>query len=1580
MAKSPSTRQIFLRTFSWVVVTASLLSMVEAEEVVSVIGLVHDAREAVGTTNNAAALALTSHALELDPAYGEAWKQQGRVLMLMHRPEEALQSFFPAQILLPKDEDLTRWQQHTLVDLGRYRELATNIEQWTDPEVAALDRGLVARLLSTLLDDNDGPAAARLAARWSRAVTNETDYASAMALFHLASQDPDTAARHLAHLRPTGTNINPMAALAFDRWGVALMAQREPEKAIAAFNASLTHRPDGLNALRDLGWALRQAGQPEKAISTWQRGISLSPSAMEWSAWVADTQLQLGQADKAEQSTNDLLAAVPEHEQGRILKLAALLIQNSPEAARFETEVRSGLNGRRLALLGRVRADRHTGDYAVAAERLEDYLRDAPSDVVVRSTLLEVYRDWAASVPRKDSMKPLERMLALEPRHAGAQRDLGWAWWSQGDHEKGLALLDESIRNNVGNRDEVIVQVYTALMEDGQRDRATEKLKEWAPGTSMADLGRRLFAQGRLVAAEPALELAWLAWANTQDPRDIGLLLAFTHALKGECENWTTYFDPRTQSSLDLLEADQLDMLFEILTLCADNPEAFALMAQAEKLTKDRPEFDPRVTGAVEAAADRSRQQGDYGLALRLYRRVLARDRDRLCYLRAAECAEALGRRDSAVTLLQEIARATSSEAVRQGALGKVAAYRGDLKRAITSYQKSLEVAPDQEDVRRALFAALILQNRLPEAREQAAWFVQKLESGARHLRPELAEMWTALGDRQAALKFWQELAQTYPASAYFTIEYARALYLAGQPVEAERLLKALVEKRPEVRAYTLLAELHSALGRHEQVLEDTGKGLDLEITRDLLRLLAEAAEALGRPSIAYASATALLNDDPGNAAMARLASRSLLDQGLWPEARLFAAGLTNRNSANLDALLALSEVARRTGRTKDAVQIAETVTRQRPWDLEALRRESIAWMERGHFAQALRVLQGHVEEHPAPPVAALLYHDVISGPYPGRNTPEQIAAHVAGLAGHGYRFLTPDQLDLNKASTEKAVLLFIADTDAQTLEALDRALAEHGARATYAGFSSDDARRMPGQPTQQQLKALRENGRWFIASSGPMELVRDLGDGGSPGGNALVERRRNVQTGQLETDAELQQRQREMLEDLADALPASPRVLLYPRGDYGQRALDSDAVALESLRRAVGGPFQLAFAADDSGVLPARPDPLRMPLKTVPPNWSADHLLAHIRISNPAVNLQLQQANVYYLNHQYPEAEAWFAAAMQNGAPPLKAPAGTVSAGADNNRIALDRLSLAFSNLDPSGAQAQRILNQAPLATEANPLLYVRGENDNRNRSYLRTGTRAGWPVNQSLRPEFLLDHTRWKSKGLPSVDGLRYGAGTRWSIQPQTWVDGQLWRMDYEGHQFNDYWGGFLRVRVPQPFTQGEINLEATREEVGTVEAIQRAIEQWNYAIRTTARIADQADLTINGSYLDRDDINDTRQVDGRLLWQVRNQPYAGYGIYAQIADSWKNAAEYYAPMEVHQYQLMGEWRGTQGPLTYQATAQAGYARAQYRDWRFAWSTRVLMEYAIWRRLYGFVDANYLDTVGYQRWLMSGGVGARF
>jgi tetratricopeptide (TPR) repeat protein len=1540
-----------MRSWNYCSVLAALLwgQVAAAAGPGSVVGLISQARAEVGATNLVRALELCRQAVRLDPAYGEAWKQQGRILMLLQRAPEAADSFRPAALLRPDDQELSVWRKHLLVDLGRYRELADQMRSQSDAELAAVDHHLMSRMLAALLEANDTATATDLASRRARAATNALDRASAHALVDLMNQKTASAERTLDGLGRPGASTHHVVALAYEQLGVAFMKERDARRAEAAFASALAYHPDRLSTLREWGWSQRQAGQPELAISTWQRGLARSPTALGWAAWVADTQLQLGQAERAEQSLQPLLAAQPDHEQARRLKLAALLMQQHPGAAAYEQEVLVQLNGRRTAVLGHALADRYAGRFAEAAERLEQYRRDAPADDEVKQALLETYAQWAARTPRPANQVPLERMLALDPQHPGALRDLGWIHWSRGDRTRGLELLDHAIENGVNNRDEVIAQVYTALAESGDTTEAAERLKKWAPGTTGQELGKRLFQQGNLLAAEPVLESAWMAWANTQPPRDVGLLLAFTRALKGNCENLTDFFDPRGANQLTLLEPDQLDILVETLTLCTDHPDAFALMQQVEQDLGGRPDFVPEVTAALEAAADRQRLQQNFAQALRLYRRVLARDGDRPSYLRAAECAEALGRRDVAVALMEGVARQSKVEAVRRGAAGKLAEYRNDLSHAARNYQLSLAAAPDHAEVRLALFGVLLRQGRLAEAREQTAWFVQQHEAGARHLRTTLAEMQAALGDDETALRFWQELAAAHPGSAYYAIEQARALYKLGRPDEAETLLQKQIERGGEVRAWQLLAELHAAQGRYADVLTDTERGLEIEVTRDLLRLRAEAAELLQRPVTAQQAAAALLQDDPGNASMARLYTRALMDLGQLDEARRFAESLVGRNPANLHALIALERMATREQRRDEATRWADTMVQQRPWDVEAVRRRSEALAGQRKYGQAMDALRPHLEQKPEPALVALVYHDVISGPYPGRNTGEQIADHIARLAADGYRFLTPDQLSSDQRPPEKSVVLFLEGADARSVARVDEALAAHQARATLAGFTTRDLRGRPGQPQPDERQALLDNGRWFIASSGPLEEARILVDQRGTTGHPLTQRRWDPGTGRRETDDALRRRLEEMLTDMSEPLPAAARVLLYPRGDYGQLALDTDPATLEILHRALSNRFQIAFASDESGFVLPGMNPHYWPVKSVPPGWTAAQLTDHLLQANPLARLHRQREQLLQWSQSPSGNRPWFTMAA----------AGSVRA----------------SDLSAFGEG----LSAGP-AEHAHVLVHGGGENDNEQRDRYHAGAWAQHPLSGRVVAEALLDYNQWRRDGWNTAEGVRSGAGARWYAAPGLWVDGRLTRMDYLDDHLNDFVGGFLRIRLPQPRWGGDLHLEANRDEVGTVDAIERAIEQWNYVLRATARLGERTEGQLNASYTDRDDVNDTRAVEGRLLWRARQTPHLGLGLYGQIADSWKNPSEYYAPMEVHQYQAMGQWNANRGKLNVQATAQAGYARAQYRDWRFAWGTRVLAEYAIWRRLYMFADLSYQDTVGYQRWHMSGGLGARF
>lgn len=1555
---------------------AGALASPVPEPPISVVGLLHDARLAVGDTNLILALDLAARAVRLDPAYGDSWKQEGRVLMLMHRPEEAMRSLAVASRLQPDDEDLAWWHLNLLHELGRYHELVTQVEALPADKARDMDETLLTRILGDMFDHDDALPAGRLAARWSTLSTQQTSRAAAQAMVLVIGRDLETARHTLETMKPGSEGANAMAALGYHRLGLAYLAQRQNGPAVAAFESALKFGPERLATWRDLGWALRASGQTDQAIALWKRGVAAHPKAQEWLTWIADAYLEQGKVAEAGQAADQLLAAQPNHEQARMQKLAALLMAGHAGAPAYEEALKADSSGARIILLAHAWADRYAQAYEKAADRLESYCREVPADQEARRLLVDTYNRWASTLSRREAFAPLERALQIDPENPACMRDLGWAYWARGERDRSVTLLDRAIQSGVANRDEVIIQVFAGLAESGQEERALDLLKQWAPEMSMLAIGRRLFDQGRLVAAEPVLELAW---GNQEDPPTCGYLLGFTRALNGHCGDLQVYVEPLFRSALSTQTQETVDSLFEAVAICGERAESFALMERLNKETGGRPAYVARVTEMLESGADRRRVARDYSHALRLYRRVLARDPNRLCYLRAAECAEALGRRTTAISLLTVLGKQAEDEAVRHGVAGKLAEYRYDLLRAAELYQQSLKARPDQGDVRRALFSVLVRQGRLEEAREQATWFVQQYEAGRLSVRTEIAEMWTVLGETEDALDFWNALSAAYPDSSYYAVERARALFRLGRPAEAEALILELNQRAEDVRAYEILAEIHAAQARPDLVLADTEKGLTVEVTRDLVRLRAEAAEALQKPAIACEMANTLLQEDPGNQVMARMKSRALMSMGSNQAARVYLRELTNRNPAQVHALIGLRELATRERAWSEAVKLSETMVRQRPWDLDAVRRYSMSLTDNRQGKKSLDLLRRHVKTQPTPALAALVYREVISGPYPGRNTPQQIATHLERLRAAGYQFLTPDQLNLDALPRQKSVLLIIADTDARSLAEIDQALTTYGARATYAGFTTRDVRALPGRPTQAQVQALQKSGRWALASSGPLALPRIVIDEQGTLGNPLCQRQLNSATGATESNDELRARVDQLLADMAAPLDQSSRVLLYPRGDYGQLALDTDAEAMQVLQQAVAAHFTLAFAADDAGFITEPNHPQRLPAKSIPAGWSADALLAHLAASNPDVNLQLQYARTLNWNGHPQEAAAWFQLALANGARGIE-PDEPRGSGRASDAARSERRLMAALGLDTNDMRVVESLHDLRPHHDGHAQLQAGYTEDREDRRTAQQGAAAFAQISQTVRLEGLAEFQRWKKTGEGQEDGLRTGAGARWYLRPDLWLDGRLWWMDYEQDSLDDFWGGFLRVRVPNAAVRGEVNLEANRSEVGTVEAIRQAIRQWQYNFRSTSRLGDHVDFLLNGGYVERSDENDSRVVDGRLLWRVRENPYLGVGLAGQVADSRRDPEAYYAPMELHQYQIVGQARGRLDRFTYTASLQTGLGREQYIQWRMVWGASAQLEYALWKQLYLFGELNYQETATYDHLQAIGGVGQRF
>lgn len=1560
------------RRTTWFLLAVGLLGGVLAargSRTESVVGLLHRSRVAIGATNFAEALEFAQAAVRQDPAYGEAWKQQGRVFMLMNLPAVADASFATALELMPDDADIPRWRLHQEIDLGRNREVLDQLDRQTDAELAAVDEAVITRVLTEVIDSGAREQAAALSARWARAAPRAESRRIAAALTQVLGGRTDEADAALRQVKPPPGTPTALAALAWDQVGQAQLAARDAKRAIHSFDRALALQPDAQSPLRNLGWAYRADRQPAEAIAAWQKGVAARTNAVEWLAWIAEAQLDLRRPADAARSAGKLLEARPDSERAQQLRLASLLIllkdRGMPE---FVAGADDTPRGARTIHLAYAMAQRYHRQFPEAAHRLETLYQQDTADADVKRLLIDTYAQWAASAGKAEAIGPLSRILDIEPGHTGALRDLGWVYWARGDRERALGLLDRAVRGGVANRDEVMNQVYIALAEADQTSRGLEMLRGWAGPTSLLALGRDLFRRGRLSAAEPALESAWDA---QELPAESGLLLAQCRALSGRCYGLDKLLAPAFEQPMTNASPEDLDLLFECLDVCEEAPRSRALLGQLERTLGRRPAPGEATTDLLERAAEQRRQLRDYGHAFRLYVRVLRRDPDRLCWVRAADAAEALGRRARAHELLKDTLARTTSDAVRRGIEGKLAEYEGDLARSARLYARSLEANPEQPELRYNLFGHLVALGRLAEAREQVTWFVQRLDSGDMQVRTHLAEMWTALGEADEALEFWTALSKRYPDSPYYTVERARALFRLGRPDDAMALLKDLNGRMDDVRSYELMAEMELALARPREAIVAADKGLDIELTPGLLRTRAMAAESSGSYSSAFETANALLAVDPGDADMARLLGRSLIELDEPEEARDYLSGLTNRNAAFLPALVGLYEVAGILKDTTGATHVAKVIADQRPWDLEARGRLASAVARSQGVEPAMEVLRPWADEGDPHPVTALVYRDVTRRPYPGRTRADQVAEHIARLAREGYAFLTPDQVEGTPASAAPAVLLFIADAERVSLELIDRALEKHGGRATYAGFTSAEEREAPGKPTRKDLERLVKSGRWQLASSGPAYLRRIAVDARGTQGNPLTHRQVSASDTGSETDAQMRERVGGMLADMAAPL-AGVKVLLYPQGDYGHLSLDTDPAAMDVLRSAAAGHFQQAYAADDAGFLTRESDPLRRPVKTVPPRWSADDLMRHLETRNPHRALRR-----LYERLQRKDRQRTLAAGADTRSSEFNWEAYTFEQTDDAKFMALIEQSYARRAYD---AATQDERERARRSVAPTPNLYYNVAREEDNRRHVRAGATLNARATDRAQVEGLVDYNWWKRDRTGDEDGLRYGAGGRWFFRPQYWVDGRLYRMDYRHESLRDFWGGFVRLRVPSALLNGDITVEASRDEVGTAEAIRAAIEQWHYALRAYSRVWDDVDVFVNGALTDRDDGNQSWMADAKMVWPVAVWPFMGLGPYVRFADSDRASDAYYSPQDLRQVQLFGTFRGGINRLNYSGSLQGGMGQEEDHDWRFVWAGRLLAELDVGAGVTPFGEVKYQELPAYSRYQVAGGVNFLF
>ncbi len=1553
---------------------ASALLWAQNPPPVSPVERVHASREAVGRGDLAAALQCADQAIAADPAFGEGWKQRGRTLMLMDRGEEAERCLARARKLLPQDPDIRTWQDLLALQRAGPDDVARQLHAWSEDRMKLFDERMAAHLVSRLVESGHESDAADFIARWAPSAEGDTAAVARTLADLLNGKTRDPAAlMGAAHLQGAG----PLRDMTRQEIGMRLIRANRLQSARAAFEWSLSRHPGWLPARRELGWTLRRMGDAEGAIRTWAEA-GKDPAALAWGNWISDAWLDLNKPDQAMEAVNGVLAAAP-HDADALERKYSLLLQTGEDGAPAILEQLQKLpDGARRVAMATARASLARSKPAEAVSALDGLAKSSPNDTAVRALLIRALSAHAATLEKDEAVPVWRRVLDLDPGLPGAWRDLGWALWATHEKAESLKCFETALDCGLADERALVMQVYALLVEDKRAADALSFLDRHLPGESRLAIGMEWVRKERSSAAIPALEEAW---SRREQPERTGLYLAFARITTGAGFEVAELIRPALSRPLDQWDPYDCEMTLETLRQAADvSPDLALMKALADRTATGSPLYG-KITDLMARAAARLRSVRKYAEAAEMYLRVLDRDPDRLEWPEALDSAELARRQDWVDEMLRILSTRAKDIAVRDGAAGRIAEREERWTDAVAAYESSLQHSPSQPMLRWSLFQALVKLGRYTEAEQQADWFIGRIQSGEHEHETRLAEMWTLLNQPVRALPYWKQLHELYPDAPYFALEYARAHFALGQAGEAERLLDDASKRFTDVRIFEAGAEIQASLAQPERVIEWAQRGLALERSPVLLQLKAEAADLLNRSAEATDSAQQLLALDLPD--RTETAVRILGNQWMRMDRREEAATLyRNALVGNPDlqmARLRLREIETLENRPKEAAAHAEYMTRTRPWDLAGWERRAASLAEAGQFRGAIRMLEPRVDLKPADAVPVLMYRRLTAYDYPGRNTLRQFTEHLEWLSANGFRFILPGEE--SNPLHDRRVIVVLVEPEPSAILPLDALLERLDARVVHA------RRTAPGS-TLPYAGTDETAARWMRASSGPLSPAI------VPGHTAEMETTltRRLQVGdRKETDDELGARLDRILAATAKPLAASgPPLLVYPGGDYGNHAPAADPRLLEILRDKTGQHFGMAIFHDETGFIMPEGDALRMPGRVVPSDWGVEALGEHLKSDNPVATAQLQLAKILAWHQQNEKAEYWFAEAAANGAPALDTAFNRgVNAWRAGDPDRARRMLAEAQRLSPDDEKIAAVLREIRLDMAPRIEAYGRAWDDSDDRSFHALGLRASGALarpskpddlGHALRVEVFGEERTYESEHTPDQDAVRYGGSARLRLAPETYVDGSLWREDYQGGRANDFIGGRLGVRAPVRWIGGYVHAAHERDTMETVETIRADIQSRNTMAGVYARVLDVFDLFANGAYYDRDDGNQSWVADGRFLYRVTEWPYLGVGYAWRFGDSDVEPPEYYAPMDLEEHHLYVGVRGTWRALHFIGHGRVGYSREMGRDWDFVWGGRARMEVDVTHRMVVFVEAIRQESPTYDCTTYEAGVNIRF
>ena len=757
-----------------------------------------------------AAIIQLRNALQKDPELAEARFLLGKALLASGDVAAAEKELREASALQYSPDEVVPLWARALVLVGQYRKV---IDELAKAEVSN-PRGK-AELMTAVGDSHlalRNPKAAGQA--YATALAADQQYAPAvLGQARLAASTNDL--KEAAAKIDAALALSPHDPRALELKAAMLMANKQPDEALAMYRKALEAKPDMLSAHAAIVSILvqqKQIDEAAKQLAAMKTVAANHPQTLYLQAWVALQQKDLPAARSAIQQhlrlTPDnprglLLAGVIEHE-----------LQAYAQAENYLSQVLQRAPRQPLAWRLLIASYLRSGQAGRALERLQPILDTIKNDPTMLGLAGDVYM---ANGDAKQAADYYAKAAALDPKNTRSRTGLALSHLAQGDSETAYRELEQVAATGTDLRaDFALIAAHVRERQYDKALAAVKRLEQKQPKSAMpiSVHGGVLLAKGDLAGARKQFDRA----------------LALDPA----------YFPATAQlARLDIVEKKPDAARERMDAIVAKDPKNVAALLALAELRRGSGGSPQEVAGLLQKAVSAQPEDPRPRLALMQYYASTKDFKNATAAAQAAMAAmpnradivvtagavhDAAGESTQAISIYRKLVTLDPKSPV--GYLSMASAqYAANRKEdAIENLRKVLELKPDMVEAQQALARVYAETGRTKDALAIAR-DVQKQ-------RPKQAIGHAVEGDIHAAQKNWTEAVTAYRQGLKQepSFDVASRLYITltagpGGVTAGEEFASGWLKTRPSDRLR--FAELSLAAGQYAAAVQHYRKTLE---------------------------------------------------------------------------------------------------------------------------------------------------------------------------------------------------------------------------------------------------------------------------------------------------------------------------------------------------------------------------------------------------------------------------------------------------------------------------------------------------------------------------------------------------------------------------------------------------------------------------------------------------------------------------------------------------------------------------------------------------------------------------------